>query len=240
MRPQRFILTASLPLTATGKVARGELSQVTPLCEAWEQPQPLLQGLEMLVASLWAEELAQPLRSISRRSHFLELGGHSIAALRVCRRLLVQLGMASSDGGTSGLNRDDDALGGALGELTGPLAPSELLARPQLSSYVNHLRSAGLDANMPQGEHVVSDAEVPVLPDLSEPMPAGGEDEEEGVVDLLHAAAACGSVCLIDFLISQGHAGVDGRSRQKRLKVVTSCGNCRTEICNFSAARITR
>eukprot|EP00439_Symbiodinium_sp_Y106_P018969 s4431_g2.t1 len=74
MRPQRFILTASLPLTATGKVARGELSQVTPLCEAWEQPQPLLQGLEMLVASLWAEELAQPLRSISRRSHFLDPG----------------------------------------------------------------------------------------------------------------------------------------------------------------------
>eukprot|EP00439_Symbiodinium_sp_Y106_P038245 s3617_g4.t1 len=84
------------------------------------------------------------------------LGSEDVPDSPLVKLLGVQLGMASSDGG----------------------------AGPQLSSYVNHLRSAGLDANMSQGEHVVSDAEVPVLPDLSEPMPAGGEDEEEGVVDL--------------------------------------------------------
>ncbi|CAJ1356702.1 unnamed protein product [Effrenium voratum] len=194
MRP-RFAWCDSLPLTGSGKVARHELSQlpVQEDSEDEEEERAPLQGLELRVAQIWAEELAQPLHRINKHSHFQELGGHSISALRVCRRLAVHLSSGE-------MSRDDDALGGDLGELTGPFAPLELLTRPKFQRYVQFLAEAlGQDVDMAaEGQEEA-------------------EDEEGDGVELLHRAAAAGSVLLIGFLVGQG-IPVDGHCSRKRLK----------------------
>ncbi|CAJ1443073.1 unnamed protein product [Effrenium voratum] len=101
------------------------------------------------------------------------------------------------------MSRDDDALGGDLGELTGPFAPLELLTRPKFQRYVQFLAEAlGQDVDMAaEGQEEA-------------------EDEEGDGVELLHRAAAAGSVLLIGFLVGQG-IPVDGRCSRKRLKAAT-------------------
>ena len=59
-------------------------------------------------------------------SHFRELGGDSLAALRVCRRLAAEKETRGDDGEKSKCGLDE---GGQFGELLGVLAPRELLAR---------------------------------------------------------------------------------------------------------------
>jgi len=228
MRPQRYVFAEALPLTASGKVARGQLSELLRLhgegAEEDEeedeegetgQTSRTLTSLEATVAEAWASELSQPPRSIGRRSDFRELGGHSIAALRVCRRLALRL--------SSGADRQEDAemireerqdkedtlLGGDLGELAGPFSPTELLRRPCLAEYTAHLArhvgEAGVAAKEEDRVWRADDVEGP----------------DDDVVSLLHRAASVGAVPLIEFLVTGCHAPVDGRCSMKRLKAAT-------------------
>jgi len=182
-------------LTASGKVARGELQSLLTEDESEDDAEiSPLGGFQLQVAEIWAQELGQQVKRIKRQSHFMELGGHSISALRVCRRLVQLTG--------AGNGSEDDVLGGDLGELSGTFSPQELLQRPKFQHYVQFLQDA-----------------LGHTSDATDPLEGGNEGED--AVQLLHRAAAAGSVVLIDFLIGGGFAPVDGHCSNKRLKAAT-------------------
>ncbi|CAE8647232.1 unnamed protein product, partial [Polarella glacialis] len=236
MRPQRYVLVQELPLTVSGKVARGSLAELLASAEDEEEVDSdddglpggakklPLEGFEAVVAEIWAAELAQSPGSVGRRSHFQELGGHSIAALRVCRRLLVRLSsacQATEPGGPAPAEVavDDEALGGDLGELAGAFAPQELLLRPRFSDYVAYLRSQGVDGSV--SATLPEEIERgPALESTPESGDEGGAADGEAV-SMLQRAAACGAVGVIEFLVGKGLAPVDGRCSMRRLRAAT-------------------
>ena len=97
--------------------------------------------------------------------------------------------------------------------LTGPFSPQELLRRqafePRLISLVHR----------PTFLHYVQFLEDALGYERA-PEQVEAVAEESDAVQLLHSAAASGvgSAFLIDFLIGEGHAAVDGHCSNKRLK----------------------
>ena len=89
--PRRILLLDALPLTPTGKVDRGQLTQQLPSeVEAeearWARPAAEtapIDALEAVVCAVWAEVLLVP--RVHRHSNFMALGGDSIRALQVRR-----------------------------------------------------------------------------------------------------------------------------------------------------------
>ncbi|CAK0815056.1 unnamed protein product, partial [Prorocentrum cordatum] len=154
MVPAAFALTASLPTTGTGKVSRRELAarQLPEAGDGALAPRRTLTAAERLVADAWAEVLGAPVRSAG--AHFHALGGDSLAALRVCRRLAAAL--APSAKVTEGA--EEAAEGGAFGELLPePLLPAALLRQPRLAPYARGLQAAypgqlAEEARPPAGE----------------------------------------------------------------------------------------
>eukprot|EP00928_Gymnodinium_smaydae_P078912 TRINITY_DN62969_c0_g1_i1.p1 TRINITY_DN62969_c0_g1~~TRINITY_DN62969_c0_g1_i1.p1 ORF type:complete len:1010 (+),score=109.94 TRINITY_DN62969_c0_g1_i1:31-3030(+) len=257
MRPQRYVFVTALPLTTSGKVARGQLpdllqenSETSELANDSDDemtgnkrspPTPL----EELVAEVWATELALAPKALSRGSNFHDLGGHSIAALRACRRLALKLDNKKPNQAadtSSQPGEADEALGGDLGELSGTFAPAELLCRPVLREYVAFLTEQGLGLSV---ESAISEESVATC-QLSTHASARDDDSKEtacdvdvaaedcvnttacrverghgGPVDFLYQAASAGAIPLIDFLVTRGHAPVDGLCSMKRLKSAT-------------------
>jgi amino acid adenylation domain-containing protein len=82
--PSHFIFVKKLPLTANGKVDRKALAE-TPIASDGS----LLDGpqgeFEVFLASLWSELLG--VKRISRHDNFFNLGGHSLAALKMTFRI---------------------------------------------------------------------------------------------------------------------------------------------------------
>mmetsp|Transcript_89411 Transcript_89411/g.239627 ORF Transcript_89411/g.239627 Transcript_89411/m.239627 type:complete len:815 (+) Transcript_89411:30-2474(+) len=125
----------AVPVTKTGKIDRAQLSELDPadslgeftgLSEEWTE-------VERLVASTWESELSTPVRSLN--SNFIQLGGNSLTAVRVCQLLAAATGLSSTTEG-----------GGTLGAWS----PAELMRRPVLRSF-----ASGLSA--PQGIAVTSE-----------------------------------------------------------------------------------
>eukprot|EP00434_Breviolum_minutum_P026651 symbB.v1.2.023555.t1/scaffold2162.1/size87430/4 len=73
MRP-RVVLCSSLPLTASGKVARGELQSLLTEEESEDDAESIspLGGFQLQVAEIWAQELGQQVKRIKRQSHFMD------------------------------------------------------------------------------------------------------------------------------------------------------------------------
>jgi surfactin family lipopeptide synthetase A/gramicidin S synthase 2 len=87
MIPAQLHVFADLPINANGKVDRQLLQKMV---EPRDSPQTLTATAsyaESLVADLWAELLKVPRADIGRESDFFLLGGHSILAARLVRRL---------------------------------------------------------------------------------------------------------------------------------------------------------
>ncbi len=82
--PSHFVILKSLPLTANGKVDRKTLAE-TPISSDGS----LLDGpkgeFEVFLASIWSELLG--VKQISRHDNFFNLGGHSLAALKMTFRI---------------------------------------------------------------------------------------------------------------------------------------------------------
>jgi len=119
-------------------------------------------GWEALVTEAWMSSLGLPLLAIGFKSSFLELGGDSLAALRVSRFISKRIqalkqvtskgGEKKSGGGGGGdgmvdgvfpnpIIDDDVKEGGEFGELLGHLSPRELITRPRLDVYSEYLKS---------------------------------------------------------------------------------------------------
>ena len=142
MVPARIDL-GSLPLTRTGKVARRPLARrpmpTRPVRDHDSENNttdgPLIDRRDTLlvaVAKIWSRVLGAPVETSS--AHFAELGGDSLAALRVCQELSL---LARND-------RDDSETVSSsfAGEAMGSLGPLELLKRQRLHDYVAYLRVA--------------------------------------------------------------------------------------------------
>ena len=87
MIPSNFVVLDSLPLTATGKVDRNALPM--PVMVRAELDAPFTAPgtpLESNVASIWAETLG--LDRVGIYDKFFDLGGHSLAAMRIVLRVM--------------------------------------------------------------------------------------------------------------------------------------------------------
>ena len=87
MIPAVFVMLESLPLTPTRKVDRAALP--VPGTERPELDTPFAASrtpVEQQLASIWAEVLA--FRQVGIDDNFFDLGGHSLAAMRVVSRVI--------------------------------------------------------------------------------------------------------------------------------------------------------
>eukprot|EP00929_Paragymnodinium_shiwhaense_P051672 TRINITY_DN25962_c0_g1_i2.p1 TRINITY_DN25962_c0_g1~~TRINITY_DN25962_c0_g1_i2.p1 ORF type:complete len:720 (+),score=89.56 TRINITY_DN25962_c0_g1_i2:68-2227(+) len=90
--------------------------------------------LEHAVAVEWERVLGLPTGTVCLTDSFVELGGESLLALRVCQGTQCVL---------SGSLRSKDAEDGDFGMVTGPFAVTELLQAQSLGDYCGHLRRHG-------------------------------------------------------------------------------------------------
>ncbi|MEM9657902.1 MAG: amino acid adenylation domain-containing protein, partial [Planctomycetota bacterium] len=85
MIPSRFEFLDAFPLTVSGKIDRKALaSKVLDLGSAPEDEAPFASSYEELIAGIWSDVLARP---VQRSDDFFEIGGHSLAAMRVVSRI---------------------------------------------------------------------------------------------------------------------------------------------------------
>ncbi|KAJ3139894.1 hypothetical protein HDU90_008792 [Geranomyces variabilis] len=176
MCPARFLLVAQLPYTSTGKIARAVLAKqaLPPLAdEEEEEAVPSYGGWSAVVQNAWADVLKTVPNGPS--AHFAELGGDSLAALRVCKQ------MANAH------RREGAGDDGVFGELLGVLAPAELLKRPRLGDYARYLY-AECGA---LGDETCDAAAQPDTADCARP----------AWESTLFASAGCGATTVTDFLV---------------------------------------
>ncbi len=84
--PQSFLRLPALPLTPAGKIDRRALTGLDREAATLPAPTAGPEGeIEELLAGLWAEVLGCP--SVGRHDHFIDLGGHSLSALRLSARI---------------------------------------------------------------------------------------------------------------------------------------------------------
>ncbi|MDF3983952.1 amino acid adenylation domain-containing protein, partial [Luteibacter sp. PPL201] len=88
MVPAHFVVLASLPLNANGKLDVGALPPWTQTTTSPEPRQPPATEAEKALASLWCELLG--LDEVGREDHFFELGGHSFLLIALIERLRAQ------------------------------------------------------------------------------------------------------------------------------------------------------
>ena len=93
MVPEVIVALPTLPLTPNGKIDRNALpDEVAPSVAAGDLPSsPPADEWEALVVGVWTEQLARP---VGRTDNFFEIGGHSLLAVAVFRRLQERTGAA--------------------------------------------------------------------------------------------------------------------------------------------------
>jgi acyl carrier protein len=94
MVPAVIVELAQLPLTPNGKVDRAALPQgIDRVLAAPPVPEAAVpQGdMEQLVADLWLEQLERP---VGRSDNFFDIGGHSLLAVSLFRRLQESTGIS--------------------------------------------------------------------------------------------------------------------------------------------------
>lgn len=163
MVPATITMLPGVPaLTATGKICRRTasllaLDAATHVPATAVESSPLT-STEARVSEAWAWALGVPKTAISARSSLVELGGDSLTALRVARRLReVFLG-----------KQDDHTFGGRVGDISGSFAAANQLDRPILRDYAAFLaEQLGVSAEEQRGSdtnHGVADTGDVALP----------------------------------------------------------------------------
>ena len=114
MVPAAVVVLDTFPLTPNGKIDRKALPDGPTGVALAEPAAPPAGDTERLVARIWTEELARP---VGRDDNFFEIGGHSLLAVKVFRRL--------SD------------------ETEAALALTDIFRYPTVRSFAAHLAGAG-------------------------------------------------------------------------------------------------
>ena len=93
--PAKFMLIPQLPLTDTGKIDRRSLPDPQTMAEEpRESAVAPRDALESALAKYWCEILGLP--SVGVQEHFMDLGGHSLSAMRLLARLRADHGLELS------------------------------------------------------------------------------------------------------------------------------------------------
>ncbi|HTQ78967.1 MAG TPA: thioesterase domain-containing protein, partial [Thermoanaerobaculia bacterium] len=88
MLPAQFVFLDELPLTGNGKVDRRALAALDRTLERQEPAVPPRNEAERTLVAIWSEVLGRPeVAEIGITDDFLDLGGHSLAAVRVMSRI---------------------------------------------------------------------------------------------------------------------------------------------------------
>jgi non-ribosomal peptide synthetase component F len=220
MVPSRYgVVDARLPTTASGKFARSVVAK-------WGAPPPPdredmgcgehahgaeesgaggLDAFAAVVANAWANALGLSSEiTLQLSARFAELGGDSMAALRVCQRI------ASTFSDT-----DNEADTGVFGEaLGGALAPARLVRSGSLGAHVAALRTAAAAGELGEAAATLARRE-----DGDQPTAVIGTSTDVAVVDeravegagLLRRAAFEGAAAVLEQLLDAG-VPVEGSS----------------------------
>lgn len=280
MVPSRFGRASFLPTTATGKAARSVVAkwgappppnrdgegEGTRAAGSGEETEAAGAGFEpvtsetrargdafaRVVASAWSAELGAAVTSTSR---FAELGGDSVAALRVCQAIAVSL--ADDDASPAGTMRG--RAGGTFGEaLVGALAPARVLVGSggnlSLAAHVAALRSAAIAgelgeraAELARGDLDDDDASVATKragDGDGASAPEVDERTEEGA-SLLRRAAFEGDAVAVEQLVDagvhvEGAVGVPSRVPSSTPLHVACGGGSRDRDGRAAAALLSR
>ena len=209
-------------------------SSVSPHLPPSSPPSPPLElqaeWWELQVGLVWASELGWGNRRMRGTSHFFELGGDSMSALRAARRLshviLSKVTLPPKNHKNTDDDKDDDdddqgesmgtlaggteigagaeaTAGGQFGERLGTFAPGELLKRPILKAYAAYLRNSfgGDDPDVDDEDGKTGKVEHEGTGEAGAEVPAEVWGEE-----LLVSAAGSGAHEVVSFLI--GKCGV--------------------------------
>ena len=229
MVPVLFAFVDKLPVTNSGKTDRSRLAKLqTPGApnrnEGTEEERSFHKHetnslLFVLVKQIWAVELGVPPTQIERASQFLELGGDSMVAVRVCRGAWHALVATtngdeslSNDSSPKDKNKQPNAIGAHGEALIGALAPGSLTNDVSVSNFVGRLR---LDIeNGLFGETVKARFLPPAAdgaPDLSSTANVFVEksSHQSVGVSLLYRAAAENNPVAVEVLLNNG-VPVDG------------------------------
>ncbi len=127
MVPSRWYALPEIPLTPNGKTDRDELLRlldgIAPLgTDGGADAEPPADDAERLIAEILSEVLDQPVQS--RNADFLDLGGHSLQAIRVVNRIAERAGVR--------------------------LKMAEFFAAPTVAALARRIAAAGPEAAIPQ------------------------------------------------------------------------------------------
>jgi NAD(P)-dependent dehydrogenase (short-subunit alcohol dehydrogenase family) len=99
MVPDAFVLLDAMPLLPNGKLNRRALLQTRGDLQRSDTYEPPVTATERTLASIWALVVNAPVEHIGRHTHFFDIGGHSLSAMRVLARIKdafrVELGVAA-------------------------------------------------------------------------------------------------------------------------------------------------
>lgn len=226
MVPSRYgVVDARLPTTVSGKFARSVVAK-------WGAPPPPdrdtgcgehvhvhgtvevdgaggLDAFAAVVANAWANALGLSSEiTLKLSARFAELGGDSMAALRVCQRI------ASTFSDTD--KEDTGVFGEALG---GALAPARLVRSGSLGAHVAALRTAAGAGELGEAAATLARREDGDQPTADQPTAVIGTSTDVAVVDeravegagLLRRAAFEGAAAVLEQLLDAG-VPVEGSS----------------------------
>tara|TARA_B110000977_G_scaffold132456_1_gene168739 strand:+ start:15408 stop:18599 length:3192 start_codon:yes stop_codon:yes gene_type:complete len=209
MVPTRFGYVNSFPTTNSGKVDLDKLSKFhqTPAPpnrndDDSENDEFNTDVLFNSIRSIWSLELGVPTTQVSKSSKFLELGGDSMVAVKVCRRVCLELVyVGSSD------EKNKTEVGQHGEALRGALAPVALTADVSLKQWTVRLRE-----DITQG--VFGEAAKDDLSREDAKTVNGGNDKKKHTnqdlgVSLLYKAAVEDNHSTVHVLVNNG-VPVDG------------------------------
>jgi amino acid adenylation domain-containing protein len=87
MVPDAFVLLETMPQLPNGKLDRRALSQTRGELQQSSTYEPPASTTERTLAGIWALVVNAPIECIGRRTHFFDIGGHSLSAMRVLARI---------------------------------------------------------------------------------------------------------------------------------------------------------
>ena len=93
MVPEAWVVVPRLPLTPNGKIDRRALPDPALHIESAPVTAPAADERERMVASVWEEALG---RGVGRNDNFFDVGGHSLLAVKVFRRMVDHTGFELS------------------------------------------------------------------------------------------------------------------------------------------------
>ena len=180
-----------------------------------------LKNMIKILKSIWEEEFQ--IKITNNKVNFIELGGDSLAALRVCRQISSALShngineLKEGGGGGGGqATGESGGGGGEFGEFFDILSPAKLLKKSVLFDYANYLSKSfsnlsndSLNHNINLNNNNNNNLKEKIV----------NKSDEEEIMDknysYFYQAIGVGSIEIIDYLLTKYQLDVNGRANNQ-------------------------